>query len=32
MRWGDHDYSFVRPAHWLVMLHGAEIIDGEVLG
>jgi glycyl-tRNA synthetase beta chain len=32
MRWGDHDYSFVRPAHWLVMLHGADIIDGEVLG
>jgi len=32
MRWGDHDYSFVRPAHWLVMLHGAEVIDGEILG
>jgi glycyl-tRNA synthetase beta chain len=32
MRWADHDYSFVRPAHWLVMLHGAEIVDGEVLG
>ncbi|MEI7036886.1 glycine--tRNA ligase subunit beta [Fulvimonas yonginensis] len=32
MRWGDHDYAFVRPAHWLVMLHGADIIDGEVLG
>jgi glycyl-tRNA synthetase beta chain len=32
MRWSDHDYSFVRPAHWLVMLHGSEIIDGRVLG
>jgi glycyl-tRNA synthetase beta chain len=32
MRWADHDYSFVRPVHWLVVLHGAEIIDGEVLG
>lgn len=32
MRWGDHDYTFVRPAHWLVMLHGAEIVDGSVLG
>ncbi len=32
MRWGDHDYAFVRPAHWLVMLHGADLIDGEVLG
>lgn len=32
MRWGNHDYTFVRPVHWLVMLHGAEVIDGEVLG
>ncbi len=32
MRWADHDYSFVRPVHWLVILHGAEIIDGGVLG
>jgi len=32
MRWGGHDYSFVRPAHWLVLLHGADVIDGEVLG
>ena len=32
MRWSDHDYSFVRPVHWLVMLHGAAIVDGEVLG
>ncbi len=32
MRWADHDYTFVRPAHWLVILHGAQIVDGEVLG
>ncbi|HVC16021.1 MAG TPA: glycine--tRNA ligase subunit beta [Rhodanobacter sp.] len=32
MRWADHDYSFVRPAHWLVILHGATIVDAEVLG
>lgn len=32
MRWGDHDYSFVRPAHWLVLLHGDSVIEGEVLG
>jgi glycyl-tRNA synthetase beta chain len=32
MRWSDHEYSFVRPVHWLVILHGAEIVDGEVLG
>ena len=32
MRWGGHDYSFVRPAHWLVALYGSDIVDGEVLG
>ncbi len=32
MRWGDHEYSFVRPVHWLVMLHGDRVIEGEVLG
>ncbi|MGN6314403.1 MAG: glycine--tRNA ligase subunit beta, partial [Rhodanobacteraceae bacterium] len=32
MRWGDHDYAFVRPVHWLVMLHGDGVVDGEVLG
>ena len=32
MRWADHDYAFVRPVHWLVMLHGEAIVDGEVLG
>jgi glycyl-tRNA synthetase beta chain len=32
MRWADHGHAFVRPAHWLVMLHGADVIDGEVLG
>ncbi|HJU26021.1 MAG TPA: glycine--tRNA ligase subunit beta, partial [Rhodanobacteraceae bacterium] len=32
MRWGDHDHDFVRPLHWLVMLHGDRVIEGEVLG
>lgn len=32
MRWADRDYSFVRPVHWLVILHGADIVDGQVLG
>lgn len=32
MRWASHDYSFVRPAHWLVVLHGATIIDAGILG
>jgi glycyl-tRNA synthetase beta chain len=32
MRWGDHGYSFVRPVHWLVLLLGGEVVEGEVLG
>ncbi len=32
MRWSDHDFSFVRPAHWLVVLHGTEVLEGRLLG
>jgi glycyl-tRNA synthetase beta chain len=32
MRWGDHDYAFVRPVHWFVLLHGDKVIDTEVFG
>ncbi len=32
MRWGDHEFAFVRPAHWLVVLHGAEVIPAELFG
>ncbi|MBS0589297.1 MAG: glycine--tRNA ligase subunit beta, partial [Proteobacteria bacterium] len=32
MRWGDHDYAFVRPVHWLVILYGSDIVEGEILG
>lgn len=32
MRWGASRTEFVRPAHWLVMLYGDEIVDAEVLG
>ncbi|MBL8472744.1 MAG: glycine--tRNA ligase subunit beta [Rhodocyclaceae bacterium] len=32
MRWGDSEHEFVRPVHGLVMLHGAELVAGEVLG
>ncbi|MGH8687552.1 MAG: glycine--tRNA ligase subunit beta [Burkholderiales bacterium] len=32
MRWGAGEAQFVRPAHALVMLHGAKIIPGTVLG
>ena len=32
MRWGDHDFTFARPVHWLVILHGDRMIEGELFG
>ncbi len=32
MRWANHDFSFIRPVHWLVALHGEHIIEGQLLG
>ncbi len=32
MRWGDSDAEFVRPVHWLVMLHGPDVVDTTVMG
>jgi glycyl-tRNA synthetase beta chain len=32
MRWGDHDFAFVRPMHWLTILHGAVVVDAEIFG
>ncbi len=32
MRWGDRDTEFVRPVHWVLMLHGKNPVPGSVLG
>ncbi|NOX69044.1 MAG: glycine--tRNA ligase subunit beta [Gammaproteobacteria bacterium] len=32
MRWGDSAVEFVRPVHWVVMLHGKQVVPGELLG
>ncbi|HBK47692.1 MAG TPA: glycine--tRNA ligase subunit beta [Xanthomonadaceae bacterium] len=32
MRWGDHDYAFARPVHWLVLLFGKDVVAAELLG
>ncbi|RMF20033.1 MAG: glycine--tRNA ligase subunit beta, partial [Gammaproteobacteria bacterium] len=32
MRWGASRVEFVRPAHWVVMLLGDQVVDCEVLG
>jgi glycyl-tRNA synthetase beta chain len=32
MRWGNNDYSFIRPVHWMVLLKDSEIISMEMFG
>jgi glycyl-tRNA synthetase beta chain len=32
MRWGSRETSFVRPAHWLLLLLGEDVVAAEVLG
>ncbi|MQP75043.1 glycine--tRNA ligase subunit beta [Stenotrophomonas sp. MYb238] len=32
MRWGAHEYAFARPVHWLVLLHGNDVVDAGLLG
>ena len=32
MRWGAGDAEFVRPVHWIVLLHGSKVVDGKVMG
>ena len=32
MRWGTHDFKFVRPIRWMVALFGSEVIDLEITG
>jgi glycyl-tRNA synthetase beta chain len=32
MRWGSHDFKFVRPIRWMVALFGQDVIDLEITG
>ena len=32
MRWGAGDAEFVRPVHWVVLLHGEDVIDATIMG
>ena len=31
MRWGASDAEFVRPVHWVVLLHGDEVIEAPIM-
>lgn len=32
MRWASNDFSFIRPVHWLVVMHGSTVLDGQLFG
>ncbi|MCP4048954.1 MAG: glycine--tRNA ligase subunit beta, partial [Gammaproteobacteria bacterium] len=32
MRWASNDFSFIRPVHWLVVMHGSKILEGSLFG
>lgn len=32
MRWGDSEATFVRPVHWLVALHGTDVVPMTLFG
>ncbi len=32
MRWGNGTAEFVRPVHWVVLLFGADVVPGQILG
>lgn len=32
MRWSDNEFTFVRPVHWLIVLHGERVVPGILLG
>ena len=32
MRWASNEFSFIRPVHWLVTMHGSKVINGSMFG
>ena len=32
MKWGDSEYSFVRPVHWLVLMLDKDIVNANIMG
>ena len=32
MRWGAGDAEFVRPVHWVILLHGSNVLDASIMG
>ncbi len=32
MRWASNDFSFIRPVHWVVVMHGSRVLNGSLFG
>lgn len=32
MRWASNDFSFIRPVHWLVVMHGQKVLNCRLFG
>jgi glycyl-tRNA synthetase beta chain len=32
MRWGSHDFSFIRPVHWVVLMADERVVPAEFFG
>ena len=32
MRWASNDFSFIRPVHWLVTMHGSKVLESSLFG
>ena len=32
MKWGDSDFSFVRPVHWLVVMLDKDVVNANIMG
>ena len=32
MRWASNDFSFIRPVHWLLVIHGSKVVEGRLFG
>lgn len=32
MRWASNDFSFIRPVHWVVVMHGSSVLKGSLFG
>lgn len=32
MRWADRQEQFIRPVHWALLIHGADVLDATIVG